>query len=120
MIRRPPRSTLFPYTTLSRSVHARRRQQARDRRAAGGDTSIREDQDVVAGGDGRPGPPPEIVHRALEGGAAAGRVVEHGQRDRPEAARLDVDQLGQLVVVADRGLDRYLPTGFGVRLEQIP
>src|SRR3989442_2023933 len=26
MIRRPPRSTLFPYTTLFRSVHGRRRQ----------------------------------------------------------------------------------------------
>src|SRR5256885_8564349 len=25
MIRRPPRSTLFPYTTLFRSVHARRK-----------------------------------------------------------------------------------------------
>src|SRR2546425_5785673 len=26
MIRRPPRSTLFPYTTLFRSLHARRRE----------------------------------------------------------------------------------------------
>src|SRR2546422_8293297 len=29
MIRRPPRSTLFPYTTLFRSVLARRQRQAR-------------------------------------------------------------------------------------------
>src|SRR2546429_5838792 len=29
MIRRPPRSTLFPYTTLFRSVRVRRRQAAR-------------------------------------------------------------------------------------------
>src|SRR3989475_5030099 len=38
MIRRPPRSTLFPYTTLFRSRHARRRQQdlgAFDRRHEG-------------------------------------------------------------------------------------
>src|SRR5260370_1740904 len=39
MIRRPPRSTLFPYTTLFRSVHARRhacriRRRAHRRRAA--------------------------------------------------------------------------------------
>src|SRR3712207_8563342 len=34
MIRRPPRSTLFPYTTLFRSRHARRRQQ-RHLRAGG-------------------------------------------------------------------------------------
>src|SRR2546430_11462320 len=29
MIRRPPRSTLFPYTTLFRSLHAQRRTQTR-------------------------------------------------------------------------------------------
>src|SRR3712207_6908196 len=32
MIRRPPRSTLFPYTTLFRSRDARRRQRARQDR----------------------------------------------------------------------------------------
>src|SRR2546430_11487044 len=35
MIRRPPRSTLFPYTTLFRSRHSRRRY-ARDRDVGGG------------------------------------------------------------------------------------
>src|SRR2546428_8321646 len=34
MIRRPPRSTLFPYTTLFRSPPARYRTQARQRSAA--------------------------------------------------------------------------------------
>src|SRR2546427_4916809 len=34
MIRRPPRSTLFPYTTLFRSVHGRRRQRLRRLRGA--------------------------------------------------------------------------------------
>src|SRR5256885_11514830 len=34
MIRRPPRSTLFPYTTLFRSDHARRKH--RDKRGGGG------------------------------------------------------------------------------------
>src|SRR3989442_4127013 len=33
MIRRPPRSTLFPYTTLFRSLHARRGARARSLRA---------------------------------------------------------------------------------------
>src|SRR2546426_6587816 len=32
MIRRPPRSTLFPYTTLFRSVHRRRLRTGRGRR----------------------------------------------------------------------------------------
>src|SRR2546425_1376078 len=31
MIRRPPRSTLFPYTTLFRSLHGRRRRSAAGR-----------------------------------------------------------------------------------------
>src|SRR2546422_8618412 len=35
MIRRPPRSTLFPYTTLFRSVLAWRRNHRSDRRGAG-------------------------------------------------------------------------------------
>src|SRR3712207_8056082 len=34
MIRRPPRSTLFPYTTLFRSLHVRGRQGVRRRRDA--------------------------------------------------------------------------------------
>src|SRR5438093_8177201 len=43
MIRRPPRSTLFPYTTLFRSRRIRRRQARRGRRAAEGaaSTSLR-------------------------------------------------------------------------------
>src|SRR5256885_5964352 len=38
MIRRPPRSTLFPYTTLFRSPAGRRRRTARP--AAGGDRHV--------------------------------------------------------------------------------
>src|SRR2546430_3458250 len=37
MIRRPPRSTLFPYTTLFRSVHSRRVEQARKQRVVAGE-----------------------------------------------------------------------------------
>src|SRR5256885_5446207 len=35
MIRRPPRSTLFPYTTLFRSEFRRRRRRSRSRRSSG-------------------------------------------------------------------------------------
>src|SRR5260370_7796728 len=41
MIRRPPRSTLFPYTTLFRSVHARRAHGMAGRRSRGGGQSAR-------------------------------------------------------------------------------
>src|SRR5260221_6148020 len=56
MIRRPPRSTLFPYTTLFRSAHA-----ARQRGAADHD-----------GGDRI-----ELVHDAHAGLAGDGRSEEH-------------------------------------------
>src|SRR3712207_8758582 len=59
MIRRPPRSTLFPYTTLFRSPSDRTRTRPRRRsaRAAGEDGSAAGRARVNAGldGDGRPG-----------------------------------------------------------------
>src|SRR3712207_6964046 len=42
MIRRPPRSTLFPYTTLSRSPHRGASQDARCRPACSGDAALDE------------------------------------------------------------------------------
>src|SRR5258705_9686141 len=53
MIRRPPRSPLFPYTTLFRSVHPRRGRTHDRRRAAG----VLEDARGAAARDGdHPGP----------------------------------------------------------------
>src|SRR2546430_12673601 len=52
MIRRPPRSTLFPYTTLFRSLAARRRSP----RPAGGGVSRR------GGADGAICGPTEVAH----------------------------------------------------------
>src|SRR5256885_11095233 len=52
MIRRPPRSTLFPYTTLFRSNETRRSRICRTRRDGGGSRSgfprpLRDDYDIV-------------------------------------------------------------------------
>src|SRR3712207_7015485 len=77
MIRRPPRSTLFPYTTLFRSVRAHRGGVARlvrdrSRRAGGGDAH---------GGGHRGGVRPlgeDGARRGLGGRAAAGGA--HGDR----------------------------------------
>src|SRR2546425_10433574 len=55
MIRRPPRSTLFPYTTLFRSVRTKRRRSQVDH--------VRRDQ-TLAAGDARL--PPTAVHLQLE------------------------------------------------------
>src|SRR2546421_6569233 len=50
MIRRPPRSTLFPYTTLFRSLAARSPLQFSDERRRGG---VRDRGPVGRGGGGR-------------------------------------------------------------------
>src|SRR5690242_21432512 len=63
MVRRPPRSTLFPYTTLFRSHRAAGRDEpalpdvgrrARSRRAPALDASPRADRHDADGGPGRP------------------------------------------------------------------
>src|SRR2546426_10151899 len=75
MIRRPPRSTLFPYTTLFRSGPAR----ARDRAAAASAV-------LLAGGRGVRADRPAVVHRGLD--PRPGVPVLRG-RARDAAARDD-------------------------------
>src|SRR3712207_7320545 len=75
MIRRPPRSTLFPYTTLFRSprdLRRRRRRRRRDRRRAGGQ-GHRELRRRRAAPDSRP---------EERGGARALPLGGGGSRDR--------------------------------------
>src|SRR3712207_8312124 len=68
MIRRPPRSTLFPYTTLFRSVLPARP----DGRGGGGDRA------AAAGPGDRPGGP----GRGDRGGRPGDDRVRAGRRDR--------------------------------------
>src|SRR3989442_3419144 len=67
MIRRPPRSTLFPYTTLFRSVNA---QQAIEQTGRPGKLSVyarRLDDHVgLVFEDTGPGVPPELLDRIFE------------------------------------------------------
>src|SRR3712207_9355909 len=70
MIRRPPRSTLFPYTTLFRSLVAVREDPAPgDRGAEGRDAQLREQLEV--------GLPLVVEVDAVPLGVAAGRSEEH-------------------------------------------
>src|SRR2546430_13503921 len=77
MIRRPPRSTLFPYTTLFRSERERgaqdEREQDQDRRRPGdrgdeADEEARAHRDVeeLRGAEGQVGPLEQALHRSEE------------------------------------------------------
>src|SRR5256886_17617015 len=95
MIRRPPRSTLFPYTTLFRSLsvgHARALLAIEDQRivtnlareAVAQGLSVREVEDRVRGGRAPERRP--RVKRGL-GGAPEGRRVEEALRRPPRTGR---------------------------------
>src|SRR3989454_759199 len=75
MIRRPPRSTLFPYTTLFRSLRGRR--QPREQRQRG---ELGDQHGLLVGGGDLPGDGPALhgggadaVHRLLRDGGRAER-----------------------------------------------
>src|SRR5256885_12261002 len=95
MIRRPPRSTLFPYTTLSRSGEGEREVRGR-----------RESLATAAPGGQAP-PRPSVVHpdafpprrrvgrragRAVRSGSARGEVSARGRQDR-KSTRLNSSHL---------------------------
>src|SRR3712207_7542726 len=70
MIGRPPRSTLFPYTTLSRSAVGQRRLRAEQRPG--------EDGQYRHGDHDRDEPARDAIREPLDGGARAlGRSEEH-------------------------------------------
>src|SRR2546427_7254565 len=75
MIRRPPRSTLFPYTTLFRSQRLRGRGRAHERRILEGVAEI--DVGRVALGDRNPHARGIDVRDLLKRGVAADRSEEH-------------------------------------------
>src|SRR3712207_8908527 len=70
MIRRPPRSTLFPYTTLFRSERARR-------------------CDLLAGIKRPVHPQQRFLHHVLGLGDAAEHPVGDRERDRPQLVEQD-------------------------------
>src|SRR3989454_7678594 len=106
MIRRPPRSTLFPYTTLFRSRHLGGEPRSRGR---GGRTAA-----AVSRGAARPGSVAGVIaaHRAGPGGRRLGlrsrlrrgRRGGGGEGARPEADGQQGGAAGELSAPASRGL----------------
>src|SRR3712207_523683 len=95
MIRRPPRSTLFPYTTLFRSRHLRLRQRPHPRREGppGGDRDTRGPQHrrrlPDRGLEGRPEPRARAgVGRAGGERGGSARIGEVGLRARGGVSRV--------------------------------
>ena len=93
-------------------VHARGREQARNRRVRRIDAAVRENQDAVAGGHGLTRLAAQLGHRALEPRTILIRVVQQRQRRRTKRrARRQMPKLRDLVVVQNRILDLDLPAG---------
>src|SRR5256885_10738962 len=82
MIRRPPRSTLFPYTTLFRSTHVRRGSEPPPRAVSGRESRLDSAVDRVTR-------PPAAQDRAARVGRAA---RARGARDR-KSTRLNSSHL---------------------------
>src|SRR3712207_8478469 len=86
MIRRPPRSTLFPYTTLFRSSSAARRGNHRARLAAAGARLALETLAQSAGIDR-----PRAVHRP-RAGSTERRCLDKGLRSEEHTSELQSRQ----------------------------
>src|SRR3712207_7244620 len=94
MIRRPPRSTLFPYTTLFRSAHApTRRRRSCLARVSARQIELARDASEVAGGERRPAlhqrlvdfpEPPSGLRGVLRQPGGARRVLAAFGRHVPE------------------------------------
>ena len=100
-------------------VDARRRQQARDRRAIAIGAAVRQDQNRIARSDRAAGDLLEVLHRPIEAGTILAGVEQHRQRDGSEARLVHVPQLCQLVVVDHRILDPDLTARLRPRIEQV-
>src|SRR2546425_7767400 len=87
MIRQPPRSTLFPYTTLFRSPERRARRSA----ALGARPGDGRHRDVVRGG------PADRGQQAVRQGAAARGRTGDGDRRRSEEHTSELQSLAYLV-----------------------
>ena len=100
-------------------VHAGGRQQAWNRRDVLVDAAIRKNQDgrsVFA----RPiDVGAKLVHRFTEPGPALADSVGHRNRGRLEARKLDVAQLGQIVVVHHRRLYLDHPAAFALGFQEV-
>src|SRR3712207_8640346 len=77
MIRRPPRSTLFPYTTLSRSGRRQGREEAQPREPLDGDLPE------------QPGNPLQLAEPPRGAAAPRPRAGDEGEAARPAQPRRD-------------------------------
>src|SRR2546427_12547913 len=104
MIRRPPRSTLFPYTTLFRSPPVREDRRGKLLAPAGAAARVRDDHEIAVAGEGlelevelvlvlRHGPAVNAQDRRVPlSGHEVGRLHDEAV-DRRAVAALEADQL---------------------------
>src|SRR2546425_7876002 len=82
MIRRPPRSTLFPYTTLFRSLHGRA-----ERPTGGGDALVGDEAGGDGAGKGKLVREEAVEALGLRDGDAEGDGGHHGSAARASSPR---------------------------------
>src|SRR5256886_16884421 len=80
MIRRPPRSTLFPYTTLFRSGHARRGMAEVCQQAGGGGLARVVDENQLGAPRLGGGEPPQCLEMRRQTPGAASYGHDHRQK----------------------------------------
>ena len=100
-------------------VHARRGEQARDRRVRRAHAAVGQDQNRIPGVHRIAGAGAQVEHRPLEPGPVLGGIEQHRQRDGPEALVLQVSQLGRFLVADHRVCDLDLPARLGPPIQQV-
>src|SRR2546422_1708160 len=91
MIRRPPRSTLFPYTTLFRSLADRQRAEVRAPGLRPVIVRERDDARLAGAGKAELAQSDEVLADTLLEGAGEGGLREEGAKPRGAAGRLLLD-----------------------------
>ena len=85
-------------------MHARHRQQRRDRHIVGIGAAVGEDNHIVVGGDGRIDLVEELLHRLVEAGLAVCALEQDRNGVGLVAEEVDFAQLLELGVFEDRPL----------------
>src|SRR2546427_9731324 len=112
MIRRPPRSTLFPYTTLFRSVvFGAGGDRQRGKRAPMGETAVRLADVAIATSDNPRTEDPERILDDVEAGMSGRQHYRIADRHAAIAQAMELARQGDTILLAGKGHETYQVVG---------